>query len=30
MAFYAGYGKRPVRIRKELRGHVANWLQAAM
>ena len=30
MAFYAGCGKRPIRIRKEMRGHVANRLQAAL
>jgi 3-hydroxyacyl-CoA dehydrogenase len=30
MAFYAAIGKRPIRIRKELKGHVANRLQAAL
>jgi 3-hydroxyacyl-CoA dehydrogenase len=30
VAFYAAIGKRPIRIRKELRGHVANRLQAAL
>ena len=30
MAFYAGVGKRPIRLRAELRGHVANRLQAAL
>ncbi|WP_085318253.1 3-hydroxyacyl-CoA dehydrogenase NAD-binding domain-containing protein [Derxia lacustris] len=30
MAFYAGIGKRPIRIRKEVKGHVANRLQAAL
>src|SRR6204780_2569513 len=28
--FYAGLGKRPVRLHKELPGHVANRLQAAL
>jgi 3-hydroxyacyl-CoA dehydrogenase len=28
--FYAGLGKRPVRVRKEVPGHVANRLQAAL
>jgi 3-hydroxyacyl-CoA dehydrogenase len=28
--FYAGIGKRPIPIRKEVRGHVANRLQAAL
>lgn len=30
MAFYAGLGKRPIRLRRELTGHVANRLQAAL
>lgn len=30
MAFYTGIGKRAIRIRKELKGHVANRLQAAL
>jgi carnitine 3-dehydrogenase len=30
MSFYASVGKRPVRLRKELPGHVANRLQAAL
>jgi 3-hydroxyacyl-CoA dehydrogenase len=30
MAFYAAIGKRPIHIRKEVKGHVANRLQAAM
>lgn len=30
MAFYAEIGKRPIRINKEVRGHVANRLQAAL
>ncbi|WP_338051470.1 3-hydroxyacyl-CoA dehydrogenase NAD-binding domain-containing protein [Pseudonocardia acidicola] len=30
MAFYAGVGKRPIRLRQELPGHVANRLQAAL
>jgi len=30
MAFYAGIGKRPIEIRKEVAGHVANRLQAAL
>jgi 3-hydroxyacyl-CoA dehydrogenase len=30
MAFYAEIGKRPIRIRKEVNGHVANRLQAAL
>ena len=30
MAFYAAAGKKPIRIRKELVGHVANRLQAAL
>ena len=29
-AFYAGLGKRPIRLRKEVFGHVANRLQAAI
>ncbi|MFG1358123.1 3-hydroxyacyl-CoA dehydrogenase NAD-binding domain-containing protein [Xanthobacter pseudotagetidis] len=30
MAFYAALGKRPIEIRKEVKGHVANRLQAAL
>jgi carnitine 3-dehydrogenase len=30
MAFYTAIGKRAIRIRKELKGHVANRLQAAL
>lgn len=30
MEFYAAIGKRPIRIRKEVNGHVANRLQAAL
>ncbi|WP_037411107.1 3-hydroxyacyl-CoA dehydrogenase NAD-binding domain-containing protein [Candidatus Solirubrobacter pratensis] len=30
MVFYASIGKKPVRLRKELPGHVANRLQAAL
>ncbi|WP_238120056.1 MULTISPECIES: 3-hydroxyacyl-CoA dehydrogenase NAD-binding domain-containing protein [unclassified Xanthobacter] len=30
MAFYAAIGKRPIEIRKEVTGHVANRLQAAL
>jgi 3-hydroxyacyl-CoA dehydrogenase len=30
MAFYAAIGKRPVHLKKELPGHVANRLQAAL
>jgi carnitine 3-dehydrogenase len=30
MAFYAGIGKRPIHIRREVPGHVANRLQAAL
>jgi len=30
MAFYAGLGKHPVRLRHELPGHIANRLQAAL
>lgn len=30
MAFYASTGKKPVHLRKELPGHVANRLQAAL
>jgi carnitine 3-dehydrogenase len=30
MAFYAGLGKRPIHIRREVKGHVANRLQAAL
>jgi 3-hydroxyacyl-CoA dehydrogenase len=30
MAFYASIGKRPIHIRREVKGHVANRLQAAL
>jgi len=30
MAFYASIGRKPIRIRKEIVGHVANRLQAAL
>ncbi|HEX3863779.1 MAG TPA: 3-hydroxyacyl-CoA dehydrogenase NAD-binding domain-containing protein [Stellaceae bacterium] len=30
MAFYASVGKRPIHIRREVAGHVANRLQAAL
>jgi carnitine 3-dehydrogenase len=30
MAFYTAVGKRPIRLRQELPGHVANRLQAAL
>jgi 3-hydroxyacyl-CoA dehydrogenase len=30
MAFYVAVGKRPIRLRQELPGHVANRLQAAL
>ncbi|HZS85551.1 MAG TPA: 3-hydroxyacyl-CoA dehydrogenase NAD-binding domain-containing protein [Stellaceae bacterium] len=30
MAFYAAIGKKPIRIRKEVKGHLANRLQAAL
>lgn len=30
MAFYGDLGKHPIRIRRELKGHVANRLQAAL
>jgi 3-hydroxyacyl-CoA dehydrogenase len=30
MAFYRAVGKKPIRIRKEVKGHVANRLQAAL
>ncbi len=30
MAFYARIGKKPIRVRKELPGHVTNRLQAAL
>lgn len=30
VAFYAGVGKKPVRLRRELPGHVVNRLQAAL
>jgi carnitine 3-dehydrogenase len=30
MAFYAAIGKKPIRLRRELKGHIANRLQAAL
>ena len=30
LAFYAAVGKKPIRLRQELPGHVANRLQAAL
>ncbi|MBV8650905.1 MAG: 3-hydroxyacyl-CoA dehydrogenase [Alphaproteobacteria bacterium] len=30
MAFYAAVGKRPIHIKKEVKGHLANRLQAAL
>lgn len=30
MAFYGAVGKRPIRVRKEVPGHIANRLQAAL
>jgi 3-hydroxyacyl-CoA dehydrogenase len=30
VAFYAAIGKRPIRLRREIKGHVANRLQAAL
>ncbi len=30
IAFYSGIGKRPIHIRREVKGHVANRLQAAL
>ncbi|WP_219417827.1 3-hydroxyacyl-CoA dehydrogenase NAD-binding domain-containing protein [Pseudonocardia nigra] len=30
MDFYAGVGKRPIRLRQEVPGHIANRLQAAL
>jgi carnitine 3-dehydrogenase len=30
IAFYSGIGKRPIRIRREVAGHIANRLQAAL
>jgi 3-hydroxyacyl-CoA dehydrogenase len=30
MAFYAAVGKKPIHIKKEVKGHVANRLQAAL
>ena len=30
LAFYANIGKKPIRIRQEVKGHVANRLQAAL
>ncbi len=30
MAFYARIGKRPIRVRREIKGHIANRLQAAL
>jgi 3-hydroxyacyl-CoA dehydrogenase len=30
MAFYAAIGKHPIRLKREVRGHIANRLQAAL
>lgn len=30
MAFYTAIGKKPIRLRRELKGHIANRLQAAL
>ena len=30
MMFYAHIGKRPIQVRREIKGHIANRLQAAM
>lgn len=30
MAFYAHIGKRPIQVRREIKGHIANRLQAAL
>ena len=30
MAFYAHIGKRPILVRREIKGHIANRLQAAL
>jgi 3-hydroxyacyl-CoA dehydrogenase len=30
LAFYAAVGKKPIRLRREVKGHVANRLQAAL
>jgi carnitine 3-dehydrogenase len=30
LAFYAALGKKPIHIRREIKGHVANRLQAAL
>ena len=30
MAFYAAAGKHPIHIKKEVKGHLANRLQAAL
>ena len=30
MAFYAAVGKHPIRLRREIKGHIANRLQAAL
>src|SRR5919199_137302 len=30
LAFYRGIGKHPIRLRREIKGHVANRLQAAL
>ncbi|MDM0021647.1 3-hydroxyacyl-CoA dehydrogenase NAD-binding domain-containing protein [Variovorax saccharolyticus] len=30
MAFYAAIGKRPIHVRREVKGHIANRLQAAL
>lgn len=30
MAFYTAIGKRPIHVRREIKGHIANRLQAAL
>ena len=30
MAFYSAIGKRPIHVRREVKGHIANRLQAAL
>ena len=30
MAFYAAIGKRPIHVKREVKGHIANRLQAAL
>lgn len=30
MAFYSAIGKRPIQVRREIKGHIANRLQAAL